>query len=111
MEVRSAGCVEAVASAYGPLRFMDGDRVRRWNPRVWLGIQGGALLLSALLIAGTGHNEYVQFGAGHSVWPGVKAVLVTVAFGLFSLAFWAYFREWERYRRVSDDDRTPIVAE
>ena len=112
MEVLIAGCMEAVAFAYIPLRFMDGDRVRHWDRRVWLAIQAAALLLSALLIVGTGRNDYVQFGAGASVWPGVKAVLVALGFGAFSLAFWGYFRgrERERYLRLPDDDTTPTMT-
>jgi len=91
-----AGCIEAIAFAYIPLRFMDGARVRQWNGRIWLAIQTAAVALAVLLIAGTGVDEYVGLGQGR----GGKALAIAAGFALFSVAFWAYFRLTEGARLV-----------
>jgi len=92
MEVLVLGCIEAIAFAYLPLRFMDGARVREWNRQVWLVIQGAALVLAALLIAATGQNDYIEVLEDKHPGATVKALIVALAFGAFSVGFWAYFR-------------------
>ena len=92
MEVLVLGCIEGVAFAYLPLRFMDGARVRAWNRRVWLVIQGAALVLAALLIAATGQNDYVDVFKGSDHGPALKALAVALVFGAFSVGFWLFFR-------------------
>ena len=92
-----AGCIEAIAFAYIPLRFMDGARVRQWNGRIWLAIQTAALALAVLLIAGTGVDEYVGVGRGR----GGRAIAIAAGFALFSVAFWGYFQLTEGARLVA----------
>jgi hypothetical protein len=72
-----------------PLRFLDGSRITAWNRIVWGVLFAVALfvLVHVLLSPGSGY-------VGRTENVGLRPVVIAlfVGFGLFSLAFWAYFR-------------------
>ncbi len=72
-----------------PLRYLDGSRITVWRRFVWGVLLGIALfvLIHVLLSPGSG---YVGKTDNVGLLPVVIGLFV--AFGLFSLAFWAYFR-------------------
>jgi hypothetical protein len=81
---------ESLVFALVPLRFLDGAALRRWHGGVWLAAQlvAAAFLAYVLMLRGsTAHVDAVE--------QLVKPFALFAAFGLFSFAFWGYFR-WER---------------
>jgi len=72
-----------------PLRYLDGSRITVWRRFAWALLFGVALfvLVHVLLSPGSG---YVGKTDNVGLFPVVVGLLI--AFGLFSFAFWAYFR-------------------
>jgi hypothetical protein len=71
-----------------PLAFLDGDKLVTWSRAAWLVLFGGGLFLfvHVLLRPGSGY-------VGHTANGSLAVVIALfVAFGLISIAFWAYFR-------------------
>ena len=72
-----------------PLRYLDGSRITVWRRFVWAVLFGIAVfvLIHVLLSPGSGY-------VGETDNVGLLPVVIGlfVAFGVFSLAFWAYFR-------------------
>jgi hypothetical protein len=84
--------LESVIVDLLPMKFMTGSRIRAWRQAVWAVLFGFAIfsLVHILLAPESG---YVGSTPQHSMWR--LGVILFVAFGASSLAFWAYFR----YRR------------
>ena len=71
-----------------PLRFLDGERIKRWNLRVWLALFGLSLFafVEVLLNPASG---YISHGDGPTV---LSALIVFLGFGVVSVSFWGFFR-------------------
>ena len=71
-----------------PLRFLQGSEVRAWSRRAWLVLFAMTQLafVHILLRPSTGYVADTRQS------PTVVVVGLFVAFALFSVAFWAYFR-------------------
>jgi hypothetical protein len=80
--------VEGLAVAMLPLRFLDGRKVYRWSKTAWavMFFLGIFATFHVLLRPGSG---YVGSTSGA---VGVGVMTLFAAFGLGSVAFWAYFR-------------------
>ena len=80
--------IESLAVAMLPMRFLDGRKVIDWNRPVWafLMFLGAFVTVHVLLSANSGYvgqtGEQVRFAV----------LALFLAFGAFSVAFWAYFR-------------------
>jgi hypothetical protein len=71
-----------------PLKFMPGAKLRQWSLRAWISIYGmAAFFFVYLLLLNTNPVANVQHQ--HAV---TTTITLFVAFGVFSTAFWAYFR-------------------
>jgi hypothetical protein len=71
-----------------PMRFLDGSRIRQWNPWGWALLFAFSIFVTVQVLLQPG-SGYV----GHSSTPAkFTVVLLYLAFGLGTLAFWAYFR-------------------
>jgi len=72
-----------------PLRYLDGSRITAWSRVIWTVLFAVAVfvLVHVLLSPGSGY-------VGKSENVGLRPVVIGlfVGFGLFSVAFWAYFR-------------------
>ncbi|HEX2117724.1 MAG TPA: FGLLP motif-containing membrane protein, partial [Acidimicrobiales bacterium] len=80
--------VEGLAVAKLPMRFLDGQKVMRWNRAAWavLFFLGVFATVHVLLRPGSGYVGETS----DTVTIGV--MVLYVLFGLGSAAFWAYFR-------------------
>ena len=80
--------LETLVFAFIPLRFLEGSKVTAWSRAVWAAIFAIGLFafIHVLLRPGTGYVSDT-----HST-PEVVVVALFLGFGLFSVAFWAYFR-------------------
>ncbi|MGH9265915.1 MAG: FGLLP motif-containing membrane protein [Acidimicrobiales bacterium] len=80
--------VEGLAVAMLPMRFLDGQKVMRWNRAAWavLFFLGVFATVHVLLRPGSGYVGETS----DTVTIGV--MVLYVLFGLGSAAFWAYFR-------------------
>jgi hypothetical protein len=80
--------IESLAVAMLPMRFLDGRKVIDWNRTVWavLMFLGAFVTVHILLSANSGYVGHT----GEQVRFAVLALFL--AFGAFSVAFWAYFR-------------------
>ncbi|MGH2717112.1 MAG: choice-of-anchor P family protein [Actinomycetota bacterium] len=80
--------LESAVFALLPMRFLEGVKLTRWSKLAWAATWGCAVLafVEILLQPGSG---YVSPASGAGKWT---AVALFVAFGLLSVAFWAYFR-------------------
>ena len=88
-----------------PLKFMDGDTLYRWNKAIWAAAFGLMAFLVFQLIIRPG-NDFTDTSTKTNWWT-VWALFV--GFGLFSVAFWAYFRF--RSARPGDDDAESSAIE
>ncbi|HEX3622092.1 MAG TPA: FGLLP motif-containing membrane protein [Acidimicrobiales bacterium] len=80
--------IESAVVAMLPMHFLDGRKVMGWSGVVWgvlmaLGLFG---VIQVLLTPGSGYVGHTSSGVRWAV-AGLY-----VAFGLFSVSFWAYFR-------------------
>jgi parallel beta-helix repeat protein len=80
--------LESIVVGLLPMRFLDGGRVREWSGAAWavLFVTGLFALVHVLLSPGSG---YVGHTSGEVT---IAVVVLYVAFGAVSVAFWAYFR-------------------
>ncbi len=80
--------VEGLAVAMLPMKFLDGRKVYRWSRTAWavLFFLGIFATVHILLRPGSG---YVGSTTGD---VGIGVMTLFAAFGLGSIAFWAYFR-------------------
>lgn len=71
-----------------PLRFLEGTKVTRWSRAAWVGLFASGLFafVHILLQPSSGYVGHTQSGQKWVVFG------LFVAFGIFSIAFWAYFR-------------------
>ena len=80
--------LQSVVFGLAPVRFLDGDQVRRWNPWAWLLVWAAAVFLLV--------QCYLHPSAGR--WGGVAANTMRSALSVFAVflvlgvAFWAWFR-------------------
>lgn len=86
--VTFVGALEGVLINLLPMRFLDGLKLMKWNRWVWTGLLLVGLLpfLHVLLSPGSGYI------ATSDIVPFFTMAALFVGFGLFSIAFWAYFR-------------------
>lgn len=77
--------VEGVVFALIPLRFLYGHKLARWNRTLWA-------LLFALGMFGFVHVLLDTKSKEVGLVPLISVIALFVAFGVLSLAFWAYFR-------------------
>jgi hypothetical protein len=80
--------VELTAFGMLPLRFLPGERVYRWNRRVWAALIGLGLFGFAHVLM----NPRDGYMADSSRTPLITIVGLLIFFGLSSVLFWAYFR-------------------
>jgi hypothetical protein len=71
-----------------PLRFLRGEVVFAWRRSVWAVL----FLVSAFLFAWIMLTPSVGYLGSTRTSPLLPAVILFVAFGVLSVAFWAYFR-------------------
>jgi hypothetical protein len=83
-----------------PLRFLRGEVVYHWHRSVWALL----FLVSAFLFAWIMLQPRVGYFGSTRTSPLLPAIVLFVAFGVFSIAFWAYFR----FRRPRKE--TPATA-
>jgi hypothetical protein len=71
-----------------PLRFLEGTKVTRWSRAAWVGLFASGLFafVHILLQPSSGYVGHTQSGQKWVVMG------LFVGFGIFSIAFWAYFR-------------------
>ncbi len=72
-----------------PVRYLDGSRITAWSRVIWTALFAVALfvLVHVLLTPGSGY-----VGKTNDLGMAPVVIALFVGFGLFSLAFWAYFR-------------------
>ena len=94
--------LEAAVFGLLPLRFLPGEKIFRWDKRIW-----AALL--ALGVFGFAHvlmDPTTGYLADESRTPFLTIVVLLAFFGLASVLFWAYFRY--RSPRVEPPRRRPV---
>jgi hypothetical protein len=91
--------VELTVFGMLPLRFLPGESVYRWNRRAWAALFGIGMFGFVHVLMNP-RNGYL---ADTTRTPMVTIVVLLLFFGLFSVAFWAYFR----FRRVPVTPSTP----
>lgn len=97
--------IEGIVFGLAPLRYLDGEKVRKWNPWLWLALYftGVFALVHVFMhpedgLAETASNADV-----------VSMFVLFAGFGLFSLGFWAYFRYTDRDEPPDNDEpRAPL---
>jgi hypothetical protein len=98
--------IESVFIGLVPIRFLDGHKLFTWNRVLWgvlfvLGVFG---FVHLLLRPGGGYFNQ------HTNLPVLTMLGLFVAFGLGSVAFWAYFR-YRKPRRGEGEPSTVMAAE
>ena len=80
--------IEGLLFGLMPLRFLDGDKLAAWNKFVWAVIFFAAAFafIHVLLDPATGF-----IGFSEEI-PAITVLALFAGFGLFSMAFWGYFR-------------------
>jgi hypothetical protein len=86
-----------------PLRFLRGETVYKWHRSVWAVLFG----LAAFFFAWIMLQPTVGYLGSTRRSPLVPAVILFVCFGLFSVAFWAYFRFRPRPKAPTDGLESP----
>jgi hypothetical protein len=71
-----------------PLRFLPGAEVFRWDRRAWAVLFGAGLVGFIYVLV----NPRSGYLADSARTPLLTIILCLLGFGLFSIAFWAYFR-------------------
>lgn len=80
--------LEAIVFGLLPMKFLDGGKLRAWNPWAWAAVYGtAAFFFVHLLVLNT--VPVTQAQRTHAI---VTVFTLYAAFALFSCAFWAYFR-------------------
>jgi hypothetical protein len=80
--------IEATVIGLLPIRFLDGHKLYTWNRILWgfLFLLGAFGMIHLLLRPGSGYLNH------SSNTPMFTVVALFLAFGVVSVAFWAYFR-------------------
>ncbi|MCF2528301.1 FGLLP motif-containing membrane protein [Yinghuangia soli] len=79
--------VETVIFGLVPLRFMDGNKLRKWNTWIWLATYALAVLLFVhVLVLNSGQ------GGSDSETSLTAALILFAGFGLAAALFWAWFK-------------------
>jgi hypothetical protein len=78
-----------------PMRFLDGPKLRTWNPRMWYTLFGLSLFLFVYVLLNP-NTGYIGHGSGATV---LSAAILFGLFGLASILFWAYFRAYDNRRQ------------
>ncbi len=95
--------ISAIVFGLAPLRFFYGETVRRWSAVGWVVIYGAGLTIFLQTMA---HPERGFYARGDVPLPAV--LIPFIGFGVFSVAFWGYFRF--RPQRAPDDRSGPPMA-
>ena len=69
-----------------PLRFLDGEKLASWRRALWVALFGVGLFLFVHVVLNN------AAGSLHSDRSYPVAIATFGSFGVFSIAFWAYFR-------------------
>ena len=96
--------LEAAAISMLPLRFMPGERVRSWNPRVWMALLGIAALGFFHILVNPS-SGYLADSTRSSL---VTVILLLAVFGGGSGLFWAYFRYRPRRESAAAEPPPPL---
>jgi outer membrane biosynthesis protein TonB len=87
-----------------PLRYCDGSKIKAWSRTVWVALLAISLFWFAHVIATPATSGTADAGSV------AKAVALFLAFGLASVAFWAYFRFRTSHRAVALGEGPAIVV-
>ena len=82
------GGVEGVVFAMLPLRFMSGEKLWAWNKPLWTLLMGAGLFIFVHVLL----DPRAEYLANPSYTPLATVIGLFAAFGICSVAFWAYFR-------------------
>ena len=96
--------LEAAAISMLPLRFMPGERVRSWSPRVWMALLGIAALGFFHILVNPS-SGYLADSTRSSL---VTVILLLAVFGGGSVLFWAYFRYRPRRGSAAPEPPPPL---
>ncbi|MEA2566033.1 MAG: hypothetical protein QOD49_1210 [Actinomycetota bacterium] len=72
-----------------PLRFLEGTKVTRWSRKAWVALFAAGLFAFVHILLQQPSSGYVGHTQSNQKWV---VIALFVGFGLFSVAFWAYFR-------------------
>jgi hypothetical protein len=86
------GGVEGLVFGMLPLRFMSGEKLWAWNKPLWTALMGAGLFIFVHVLL----NPEAEYLANPNYIPLGTVVGLFATFGMWSVAFWAYFR----YRRT-----------
>jgi hypothetical protein len=95
--------MEAVAFGLMPFRFMPGWVVYQWNRLIWALLFGSSMFAFADILIGpnTGYLSSLSV-------PGLLAAMgVFLAFSIFSVLFWGYFR----FRPARPSEESALTGE
>lgn len=80
--------VATIVFGLAPFRFFYGETVKAWNFWAWAGLWGGGVIVFVYTLL---HPERGLYGSSDEA-SLVSVLALFVGFGLFSVAFWGYFR-------------------
>ena len=99
-------CLQAVVFGLAPVRFLDGDLIRRWNGWAWLGLWALSVFV---LVQCFLHPSAGRWGGldTNSMW---SAIAVFVVFLVAGVAFWAWFRFRPAPAAMADDPEDAVTS-
>jgi hypothetical protein len=92
----------AIVFGLAPLRFFYGEQVKAWSFWGWAAIWGTSILMFVYTLL---HPERGLFGSSEEA-SLFSVLALFVGFGLFSVAFWGYFRIRDLRRRSAAQTTT-----
>jgi hypothetical protein len=81
--------IQSLVFGLMPFRFMDGYRLRQWNPLIWAGAYALAAFWFALILIRNNHDLLARHHPPDAI---AKPFVLFAVFGALSVAFWLYFR-------------------
>jgi hypothetical protein len=97
----------AIAFGLAPMRFMYGESVKKWSVNGWRFIWGLGLFVFVTTVL---HPEEGFYGS--STKTSLASILaIFIAFGVFSVVFWGYFRYRHLWRGQPDELETAVETE
>jgi hypothetical protein len=97
----------AIAFGLAPMRFMYGESVKKWSNNGWRLIWGLGLFVFVTTVL---HPEEGFYGS--STKTSLASILaIFIAFGVFSVVFWGYFRYRHLWRGQPDELETAVETE